>query len=387
MLHGTQRVAHRQPNRQARIHLVGPLQIRGFGYQSKHVSFHLITHNRSDGANVEDILNAISWTGVTWAEVARPVDMTSVDSPLDAALSRRILAEAGLTELPPGSEPRVVRALWAVDGALERHPARAPRLHAARSLQIIGLVATGADLGRFREEALGGIEALNVGPHPPAMAGLLRSAGATLGQIELRTVRDRVAPLLAIDPEVVWERDPATVRARVGAMTIRWRVALKRFEATLDRIERGLPPILGERVIVDRAPRGFERDLARRLHERYRRPVEVAGAGWGGWTLVPSGRLEIADVREDRARAIAREGPFGPGNPAPLWILPADGLREVRPLKTSHVKASLAHADVVWPGGRRYMHRLHEAKELLAELRVTRWQGIERPQLVVRDAR
>lgn len=387
LLYGTQSVSHGQPNGQARIHLVGPLRIRGFGYQSKHVSFHLIPHNRSDGRDIENILNAISWTGVTWAGPTRPVDMTSDDSPLDFALSQRVLAEAGLTDLPPGPEPKVARALWAVDAALERHPARRQRLHSARSLAIIGLVAAGADLGRLREEAMVGINALNVGPHPPAIAGLLRSAGASLGRIRLRTVRDRVAPLLATDPRLVWEHDPAKVRERVGAMERRWKPALKRFEAALDRIELSLPLVVGDRVVVDRSPPGFERDLARRLHERYRRPVQVAGVPWGGWTLVPSGRLALADIHERQARAIDLEGPFGPGNPPPLWIVPADGLREVRPLKTSHVKASLDGVDVVWRGGRRYMDRLNQANELLAEVRMTQWQGIERPQLVVRDAR
>lgn len=279
----------------------------------------------------------------------------------------------------------MVDALAAVDDALRMHPARMPRLHSAQSLMIIALVATGADLGHYRETARQGLEAINIGPHPSAMAGLLRAAGATLGGIDVAVVRDRIAPLLACDPGLLWERDPERVRARVGEMQKRWKTALKQFEGALDRIELRLPQNLGERVVVPHAPRSMARDLARRLHERYRRPIEVAGVSWGGWTLCAEGPLD--EVDDNRARALDAGGPYGPGHPAPLWVVSAKGIHNVRPLKRSHAKASLEGVDVVWRGGRRYMERLTEATELLAELRMTQWQGIERPQLVVRDAR
>jgi hypothetical protein len=328
----------------------------------------------------------ISWTGVSWNRAARPVDAFERGAPLDRALADRIRAEAGLDPAAlPATGPAVVDALAAVDEALRMHPARIPRLHSAQSLMIIALIATGADLGHYHQTAREGLEAINIGPHPSAMAGLLRAAGATLGGIDVGVVRDRVAPLLACDPGLLWERDPERVRARVGEMQKRWKSALKLFDSTLDRIELRLPQSVGDRLVVPRAPRSMARDLARRLHERYRRPVEVAGVHWGGWSLRSEG--ELTEINDNRARALDDAGPYGPGRPAPLWVVSAEGLHNVRPLKRSHAKASLDGVDVVWRGGRRYMERLPEAKELLAELRMTQWQGIERPQLVVRDAR
>lgn len=329
----------------------------------------------------------ISWTGVRWDQPPVEERWFQPQSPLDAALAQRIVAEARI-ELGPiaADRPAALQALEQVQAALSGHPAYGPRMKSARGLMVIGLVSTGADLAAERASAVAGLEALNHGPHTPAMAGVLRAAGATLGHIDVAVLRDRVAPLLASDPSVLWERAPDAVRKRVAELEARWKASMKRFEALLDRLELrlGCP---GEELQVQRVPPFFRRQLARRLAERYRRPIRIDGELHGAWTLCARGLLEHRDLHMNRARELAAEAPFGPGNRAPLWRVPAAGLTQQRPLKRAHLKADLGPVDLVWWGGRRYLDRLPQATELLAELQITQWQGIERPQLVVRDAR
>jgi single-stranded-DNA-specific exonuclease len=91
-------------------------------------------------------------------------------------------------------------------------------------------------------------------------------------------------------------------------------------------------------------------------------------------------------------RALDGLAPHGKGNPEPLLLLKGGTVRNTRLIKEKHLKGSLwaggQKVDFIWWGGGQHRAAVEgQQVEVLAKLGVNVWQGIERLQLTVEDAR
>src|SRR5204863_3343754 len=94
----------------------------------------------------------------------------------------------------------------------------------------------------------------------------------------------------------------------------------------------------------------------------------------------------------DLARQLESLGPFGMGNPGPRLLVPSGRLREVRPLgdQGKHSRFQLESGagralGVAFGVNGEISRREDQAVDLSVELEVDRWNGAERPRVVVRE--
>lgn len=110
-------------------------------------------------------------------------------------------------------------------------------------------------------------------------------------------------------------------------------------------------------------------------------------------------RMHAADARIDAAelgmglyRSLEQLAPHGKGNPEPLLWLRGGRIEGTRLIKDKHLKGRLRHSagsvDFIWWNAAGQREAVDgQPIELLAKLDLNRWQGVERLQLVVEDAR
>ena len=102
--------------------------------------------------------------------------------------------------------------------------------------------------------------------------------------------------------------------------------------------------------------------------------------------------VPVQDADFTLLRALEGLAPHGKGNPEPLLLLKGGTVRNTRLIKDKHLKGRLMMAgqsvDFIWWGAAQHRAAIEGKEvEVLAKLGVNVWQGIERLQLTVEDAR
>jgi single-stranded-DNA-specific exonuclease len=112
--------------------------------------------------------------------------------------------------------------------------------------------------------------------------------------------------------------------------------------------------------------------------------------------ILIDGAITAAGANSDTAKMIARAGPFGPGNPEPIIVLPAHTLIYVEEVGQAHVRVRLRAADgsiingiAFRASGQRLGQALAshrgQAVHVAGTLCLDQWNGVERVQLRVVD--
>jgi single-stranded-DNA-specific exonuclease len=112
--------------------------------------------------------------------------------------------------------------------------------------------------------------------------------------------------------------------------------------------------------------------------------------------ILIDGAITAAGANSDTAKMIARAGPFGPGNPEPIIVLPAHTLIYVEEVGQAHVRVRLRAADgsiingiAFRASGQRLGQALAshrgQAVHVAGTLCLDQWNGVERVQLRVID--
>jgi len=106
----------------------------------------------------------------------------------------------------------------------------------------------------------------------------------------------------------------------------------------------------------------------------------------------PDAAVPVQEADFALLRALEGLAPHGKGNPEPLLLLKGGTIRNTRLIKEKHLKGSLRagehSVDFIWWGGGQHRAAVDgQEVEVLAKLGVNAWQGIERLQLTVEDAR
>ncbi len=102
--------------------------------------------------------------------------------------------------------------------------------------------------------------------------------------------------------------------------------------------------------------------------------------------------VPVQDADFTLLRALEGLAPHGKGNPEPLLLLKGGTVRNTRLIKDKHLKGRLMmggqSVDFIWWGAAQHRAAIEGKEvEVLAKLGVNVWQGIERLQLTVEDAR
>jgi len=129
------------------------------------------------------------------------------------------------------------------------------------------------------------------------------------------------------------------------------------------------------------------------LDERLGADIAAAREGRG---LLVDGALNAGGMNIDLATDIARAGPFGQGNPEPLFALPAHVLTEVMPVGAAHLRFTCRSTDGASAGGIAFraqgqplgdamLARRGKSVHLLGSLSTDRWCGRERVDLRLVD--
>jgi single-stranded-DNA-specific exonuclease len=106
-------------------------------------------------------------------------------------------------------------------------------------------------------------------------------------------------------------------------------------------------------------------------------------------TLTLDAELTAEHVALPLAKGIRRLEPFGQGNPDPLFLLRGAKLENARVVGTDgrHLQATIGGRKMIAFGLGEFAGETHRPLDLAFTLGVDAWNGIERPQLVVRDMR
>jgi len=129
------------------------------------------------------------------------------------------------------------------------------------------------------------------------------------------------------------------------------------------------------------------------LDERLGADIAAAREGRG---LLVDGALNAGGMNIDLATDIARAGPFGQGNPEPLFALPAHVLTEVMPVGAAHLRFTCRSTDGASAGGIAFraqgqplgdamLARRGKSVHLLGSLSTDRWGGREKVDLRLVD--
>ena len=130
------------------------------------------------------------------------------------------------------------------------------------------------------------------------------------------------------------------------------------------------------------------------LEERLTNPVESARADEA---LLIDAALTAAGARPEMIEEIERAGPFGSGNPEPVFAFPAHRIVDVAEVGTGHLRVraragdgstlnAIAFRQAHEPLGRALFAARGETMHLAGSLAIDRWGGGERVQLRLLDA-
>lgn len=102
--------------------------------------------------------------------------------------------------------------------------------------------------------------------------------------------------------------------------------------------------------------------------------------------------VPVAEADFSLLRALQALAPHGKGNPEPLLLLKGGIVRNTRLIKDKHLKGRITaggqSVDFIWWSGAQHRAAIEgQQVELLATMGTNTWQGIERLQLTVEDAR
>ena len=114
-------------------------------------------------------------------------------------------------------------------------------------------------------------------------------------------------------------------------------------------------------------------------------------------SLLIDGAVTAAGANNDLAATIARAGPYGAGNPEPVFAIPGHILAFADEVGTGHIRARLKAPDGAMlnaiafrvmgkPLGQALLQNRGQAIHVAGTLSVDRWQGAERVQLRLIDA-
>jgi single-stranded-DNA-specific exonuclease len=114
-------------------------------------------------------------------------------------------------------------------------------------------------------------------------------------------------------------------------------------------------------------------------------------------SLLIDGAVTAAGANNDLAATLARAGPYGAGNPEPVFAIPGHTLAFADEVGTGHIRARLKAPDGAMlnaiafrvmgkPLGQALMQNRGQAIHVAGTLSVDRWQGAERVQLRLIDA-
>jgi single-stranded-DNA-specific exonuclease len=114
-------------------------------------------------------------------------------------------------------------------------------------------------------------------------------------------------------------------------------------------------------------------------------------------SLLIDGAVTAAGANTDLAATIARAGPYGAGNPEPVFAIPGHTLAFADEVGTGHIRARLKAPDGAMlnmiaframgkPLGQALLQNRGQAIHVAGTLSVDRWQGAERVQLRLIDA-
>ncbi|HXM31779.1 MAG TPA: DHHA1 domain-containing protein, partial [Xanthobacteraceae bacterium] len=130
--------------------------------------------------------------------------------------------------------------------------------------------------------------------------------------------------------------------------------------------------------------------LERHLSE----PVATARAAE---SLVIDAAITARAATATLIETIERAGPFGPGNPEPVFAFPSHGIAYADPVGNAHVRVRLRSGDggalnaisfrsLDRPLGQALLAARGQTMHLAGSLSIDRWQGQERVQLRILDA-
>jgi len=114
-------------------------------------------------------------------------------------------------------------------------------------------------------------------------------------------------------------------------------------------------------------------------------------------SLLIDGAVTAAGANNDLAATVARAGPYGAGNPEPVFAIPGHTLAFADEVGTGHIRARLKAPDGAMlnaiafrvmgkPLGQALLQNRGQAIHVAGTLSVDRWQGAERVQLRLIDA-
>ena len=114
-------------------------------------------------------------------------------------------------------------------------------------------------------------------------------------------------------------------------------------------------------------------------------------------SLLIDGAVTAAGANNDLAATVARAGPYGAGNPEPVFAIPGHMLAFADEVGTGHIRARLKAPDGAMlnaiaframgkPLGQALLQNRGQAIHVAGTLSVDRWQGAERVQLRLIDA-
>jgi single-stranded-DNA-specific exonuclease len=105
-------------------------------------------------------------------------------------------------------------------------------------------------------------------------------------------------------------------------------------------------------------------------------------------------QLGLDEVTVEMARGLSRLEPHGIGNPRPVFLVEGAIVRRAFVMKERHLKLIVGDrngntVDAVWWDGAEYERACGAGKslDLLVSCGVNEWQGLERSQLTIKDAR
>ncbi len=144
-------------------------------------------------------------------------------------------------------------------------------------------------------------------------------------------------------------------------------------------------------VTVERARLG---DFRAFLEERLAEPVARARLDQ---SLLVDAAITAGGAQAEMVEAIERAGPFGSGNPSPVFAFPAHRLVDVAEVGTGHLRvraragdgsilSAMAFGAVAEPLGKALVAHRGEAAHIAGSLEIDRWGGGERVRLRIVDA-
>ena len=104
-------------------------------------------------------------------------------------------------------------------------------------------------------------------------------------------------------------------------------------------------------------------------------------------TLELDGCCPLSEVTFELARALERIGPYGKGNPEPIFLMEGVRLDKFGAMGDRHLRARAEGIDTVWWGGLAHRDALSGPVDLAAKIQINRWRGRANLRLTIEDVR